>query len=484
MLLEIFRKFLVLYFYTVVALYGQSADNVASIEISQTDFSIERPFTISLIIPNSETRPTVSFPDIPGFIKKGIVTSTTSTEINEKNVISQVITQSYQARSAGSYLLQAFSLTVNGETISSEGATLTVRASGLGSSTPDLAQNTVNVVPDGSAFLSLRASKSAIYTGESVTLTLSFFVADNYPYVLNFTALDKQLQTILKKIRPANSWEENIAINELKPSEVTIGGKKFREFRIYQSVFFPLSNQTLIVPAVSLQLIRPRPIIGPPSAQTERVLFSSKPLAITVKPLPAHAMRGRVPVGLFRLEEILERPRIRAGQSIRYTFTVAGEGNIATLPTPILLNERDEMAIFPPEERHLLNHINNQIKGRKSFTYFIMPRQNGTVRLSNYFQWIYFNPQTARYDTLRPRLHLQVGGQGPRATASVSSSSTSLSGSKGFAAEASTGKSLYAGIEAMDSTRRSISISSLVRAVANVLIVIMLFGMIFVLFKK
>ncbi|WP_317171755.1 BatD family protein [Spirosoma validum] len=456
---------------------------MTSIEVSQTDFPIERPFTISVIIPNSETRPAINFPDIVGFTKKGIVTSTTSTEINEKNVISQVITQSYQARGPGSYRLQPFSLVVDGETIYSEGATLVVRSSASNSSMPNLAQNTVNVVPEGSAFLSLRASKSAIYTGESVALTLSFFVADNYPYVLNFTALDKQLQAILKKIRPVNSWEENIAINELKPTAVTIGGKKFREFRIYQSVFFPLSNQTLQLPAVSLQLIRPRPIIGPPSAQAEKVLFTSKPLVIAVKPLPAHALRGRVPVGLFRLEEVLERPRIGIGQSVRYTFTVAGEGNIATLPAPTILNERTDMDVFPPEERHLLSHISNQVRGRKSFTYFIVPHQHGSITLTNYFQWIYFNPQTARYDTLRPHLQLQAGGRSPLA-ATNTTVPTATTGSREITPEASVGKSLYAGIEAMDSTRQSISISSLVRAVANVLIVIMLLGMIFVFFRK
>ena len=479
MILEIFRKFLVLYFYVAAASFAQVADNVAAIELGQTDFPIERPFTISIIIPNSETRPSVAFPDIDGFDRKGIITSTTPTEINEKIVVSQVITQSYQAQTAGRFRLQPFSITINGETIRSEGAVLIVRPSPAGT-----AQITIAVMPEGAAFLSLRPSKSIIYTGESVAVTLSFFVADAYPYILNFTALDKQLQVILKKIRPANSWEENVAINELKPVPVIVGGKKFREYRLYHSVFFLLSNQHLRLPAVSLQLIRSRPVIGPPSAQVETLTFTSKPLTVLVRPLPTHSLRGKVPVGSFQLEETLDRPRIGSGQSVRYTFTVTGAGNIATLPAPSTLDERVDMDVFPPEERHTISHTGNQVTGRKSFTYFIVPHQNGIIPLANRFQWIYFNTQTARYDTLRPHLQLQVGGRGTMTVGNVAVPATSAKTNEENGSAALAGSSLYAGIEAMDSTHRSVSISVLIRAVANVLIVIMLLGMIFVFFRK
>ena len=484
MLLEIFRKFFVLYFYTTLAAFAQVADNTPVIELGQTDFPIERPFTISIIIPNSETRPIIAFPDIAGFSKKGIVTSATQTEVNEKTSISQVITQSYQAQAPGSFRLLPFSIVADGEIIYSEGTTLIVRSSLSSSGPANAAQNKLDVIPNGAAFLSLRASKSTIYTGESVALTLSFFIADNYPYVLNFTALDKQLQEILKKIRPINSWEESLNINELKPVPVVIGAKKFREYRIYQSIFFPLSNQALQLPAVTLQLTRSRPIIGPPSAQPEKVLFTSKPLVITVRPLPMHSLRGRIPVGLFRMEEKLERQRVGVGQSVRYTFTVAGEGNIATLPAPSLVDEGTDVDVFPPEERHILSHIGNQVVGRKSFTYFIVPHRNGVIPLANRLRWIYFNPHAARYDTLQPRLQLQVGGQTEIKANNLSIPSELATTNKETDPAATAGNSLYAGLAETDSTRQPISISTLIRSVANVLIVIMLLGMLFVFIKK
>lgn len=503
MFVAIFQKFIVLFFFCSILGFGQSVDNVASIEFGQIIFPIERPFAISLIIPNSETRATITFPDIAGFTKKGTSTSMSPVEVDGKIVTSQVITQNYQAKAAGRFRLLPFTIVVNGETIRSEGTTLLVKPASTAPGAVDAMRNTasdlenelnntrsasvnaplntIDISPGGAAFLSLRASKSSIYAGGGVSLTLSFFVADNYPFELSFQALDKQLQTITKKIRPTNSWEENLPINDLKPLSVIIGGKKFREYRLFQSVFFPLSNQSLRLPAVALQLGR-RPVIGPPSFQPETILFTSKPLTIAVRSLPVHPLRGRVPVGSFQLEESLERQHVAAGKSIRYTFSISGAGNVATLPAPVLLHERAELDVFPPEERHSISHSSNEIIGSKTFTYFVVPHQNGSISLANHFQWIYFDPQTARYDTLRPRLELRVGDN---ESVPLSNIGVLTGAANGEAVPgAPVGNSLYAGIEAMDSTHQPISMSVLIRSIANVLIVLMLLGMVFVLVKK
>jgi hypothetical protein len=165
-------------------------------------------------------------------------------------------------------------------------------------------------------------------------------------------------------------------------------------------------------------------------------------------------------------------------------LSIVGKGNIATLPAPSLLNERAGIDVFPPEERHTISHNNDEITGNKTFTYFIVPHQNGTVSLANHFQWIYFDPQNARYDTLRPRMQLHVGGKGPGAVVRTGLLSGSAIANGEAVPTASVGNSIYAGIETMDSARQSISISALIRSVANVLITLMLFGMVYVLVRK
>lgn len=482
-MLAIFRKFLVLSICCLNVCFGQVADNVAIIELGSSSFSLERPFTISVVTANSDTRPSLTFPDIPGFTKKGVLTTVRSPVGNEKVVSRQVITQNYQAQAAGRFVLAPFTIVVDGEVVRSEGAVLVVRSSAVMSTTATAVANAPPPPPAGAAFLALRTSKRAVYTGEGVALTLSFFVADSYPYILDFTALDRQLQAIVKKIRPANTWEENRPITELKPVPVVVGGRKYREIPLYQSVFYPLTARPLLLPAVTLRLSRPRPVIGPPSAEVETVAFNSKSVVVAVRALPPHPLRGRVAVGSFRLNEQLERQRVNVGESVRYRFTIEGEGNIAALPAPILPPATAEVDLFPPQEQHTADNTGIQVSGRKTYTYFVVPRQTGMIALGNQFQWIYFDPQRARYDTLRSRLVLQAGGGSPATVAEMSVSDVSgLPGDTVLAPVSS--RSLYAGIDALDSTHQPVSIPVLVRAVANVLIVLMLLGMIFVFFKK
>ena len=479
----IFRSIVVLFFLSVAS-FAQTPTEDPVIELDQTIFSIERPFTISVVIPNSENRVTVSFPDITGFTKKGVSTSLSPVETGGKTITNQIIRQTYQALAPGRYRLRPFSLSINGELVYSEGATLLVQPSASALAADEAALKQMNAAAKNAAFLSLRASKSTVYTGEGVALTLSFFVADNYPYILNFSGLNKQLQTITKKIRPINAWEENEPINELKPVSVSINGKKFREIRLYKSIFFPLSNQPIRLPAVSLQLNRPRPKIGPPEAQAETVTFSSQPLSVAVRSLPAHPLRGRVPVGLFQLEENLDKRQVNVEQSVRYTFTIIGEGNIATLSAPTILTENAQLNVFPPEEKHSVIHNGNQVSGSKTFSYFIVAHQNGDVSLANCFQWIYFDPQTARYDTLHPRTRLFVGTNKPLADNQALTPGTRPETIGETEPTYSTDRDLYKGIETLNSTNQPINLSVLFRAAANVLILIMLVGMIFIFFKK
>ncbi len=168
MLLAVFRKFIVLFFCGLCCCFSQSIGNVDVFEFSQTSFSIERPFTISVKVTNSETRPAVTFPDIPGFSKKGMLTTVTAPDISEKNGGNQIITQNYQARAAGRFVLPPFTITVNGEVLRSKGIVLVVRPSAMATVAANTTLTRSVLSPNGAAFLTLSASKPVVYTRQVV----------------------------------------------------------------------------------------------------------------------------------------------------------------------------------------------------------------------------------------------------------------------------------------------------------------------------
>ena len=124
--------------------------------IGETEFLIERPFVITVAIPDANTRPVLTFPDIPGFSKKGNSASITTIEVSGRQVVSQVITQSYQARQPGRYQLSPFVLTINDADVPVDGAELIVLAPPAASAP---GSNTLTAVPKNAAFCSYEQTK-------------------------------------------------------------------------------------------------------------------------------------------------------------------------------------------------------------------------------------------------------------------------------------------------------------------------------------
>ncbi|GAA4407691.1 BatD family protein [Nibrella viscosa] len=425
-----------------------------------TDFPIERPFTISVVIRDSEQRPIITFPTIPGFTKREISTSVITEEGGDKPIGSRIITQNYIAGKPGTYRLAPFTINIGKIAVRSEEATLTVRSiddeETLSANTP--------VVGKDAAFFAL-ATAASVYKGEGFPVKLSLYVAEDYPYELRFEHLEQQLQAMLKKIRPFDIWEENLGLTEVKRIPVTSKGKKYNEFRIYEAIYFPLTARTIRMPEVSLTMLAVKPGAG--RQKTENIKFTSASASIDVKRLPSHPLRDQVAVGSFRLQEGLERRGVRVGQSVRYDFRVIGEGNISALYAP-RVSLSDAIEVFPPKLQETKKRSIDGVSGYKTFQYFLVPKQNGLFPLEKTFQWIYFNPKIAKYDTLRPKMVLRVG----ETVATADTVRTNLPGS------------IYTGIEKLDSTEQAINWPVLVRAIANVLIALMIIGMIFLLFRK
>ena len=500
MRLVVFVVFLALYFYELNTVIGQPTDNPLVIEYSNTDFLIERPFTISLTIPNSDTRPTITFPDIPGLIRQGIAYSTTRSETGGREVVSQIIVQSYLATRPGTIRIPPFALTAAGQSVRSPGVVLTVRAV-----TSPIAAATATALVKAkndrqAAFLQTSVNQTSLYTGDGLRIRLSFFVAENYPFGIKFEQLETQVAAIVRQLRPVNAWEENDNIAELTPRPVVLNGRKYIEYRIYQATFFLLASRTGVgrlvnLSAVPLTVSRltnatptpASPVSGStaadkatsPISKIETVTFVSQPVTVTVRPLPPRKTAvpgsGQLTVGTFRLADDVDRSRVAVGQSVRYEIRIEGRGNIAGIQPPQSPPSGPNLDVFPPQVQEQIGRTDEQVSGYKRFRYFLIPKQKGKLRLADRFFWVYFNPQLGRYDTLRPQTVLSVGGSADSPAISIVPSDT-LDG---------TGRSsIYAGLEQTDSTATTVNWPVLIRAIANVLIILMILGTLFVFTRK
>jgi hypothetical protein len=251
-----------------------------------------------------------------------------------------------------------------------------------------------------SVFLAVSTTQNQPYVGQGFTLKFSLFIPDDNVTRYSFDRNDIQIPALIQKIRPKNCWEESFGLQEVKVSKVVFKSKKYTEYRFFQSSYFALDAKNIFIPSLSLQLLK----------NSEKVVFSSKPLVITPKELPNHPLKGKVPVGDFRLEESVSRNTIKTGDTIVYVSSVIGDGNSILWESK--LTESDYfLNFFPLGSQSSVFPFGDKMLGNKTERILIIPSQPGKFALKSYFNWIFFNTRTAAYDTLQSGAILAVSGQ-------------------------------------------------------------------------
>ena len=399
-----------------------------SIQLGPDQIAQNQGFTITITIQSERLRSYDAFPEFTGFTKRGTSSSSRTNIINGQVSTSQSITMTYAPTKQGTFTLPPFEMEVNGKKYKSPGKKVAVgspvqrqqRNNAFGHDPFDsffggnrnATKEFVDVEDD--AFIALVNSSDEVYVGEGFTTTIAFYLADNNRAPLQFHELGKQLSEILKKVRPANCWEENFNIENINGEPVTINNKRYTKYKIYQSAFYPLNSETIHFPSIGLEMIKYKVAKNPSffgqNRQEGFKTFYSKPRSVKVKELPPHPLKNEVSVGDYRLDEDINTTQIQTGQSFSYDFNVYGEGNISSIVKPNIANDNN-FDFYPPNLQQNINRRNNRVTGSKSFSYYGIPNEPGTYNLSDYFNWVFFNPKAEKYDTLTSELVLNVVGE-------------------------------------------------------------------------
>ena len=404
-----------------ISLYAQEQ---IEIELGPDEIAFNEMFTITVSVKNGRLKSYDNFPDITGLIKRGTSSSSSTNIVNGQISSSQSITQNYIPERKGTVKINAFSMKINDKEIKNKGKSVKIGPAKERARDPfrdpfdDIfsrrkqPQEFIDIKED--AFLALTSDKDEVYLGEGFTATIAFYVAESNRAPLQFYELGRQLSDILKKVKPTNCWEENFSIENINGEPVTIQGKRYTQYKIYQATYYPLNLEPIVFPSVGLEMIKFKVARNPSffgrNRQEDFKLFNSKVKRVKVIDLPPHPLRERVSVGIFRLDESISVLEVVTGQSFNYDFDIYGEGNISAVEKPITLND-DNFDFYSPNIKQNINRRNNRVTGYKSFKYFGIPNEPGNYNLSDYFFWIFFNPDKKMYDTLTSKVRLRVVGE-------------------------------------------------------------------------
>ena len=396
------------------------------VELGPDQLGINETFTIKVTLSNEKIKSYDQFPEIPGFQKQGISQSSSMNIINGQMSSSNSIIQYYKPSRKGQFTLPKFPVLINGQAAASPGKRITVTdaaasaPSGGNAFDPfadffgrnEAIPEFVEIADD--AFFAVNIDKSEVYAGEGFTMDISFFMSEQNQAPFQFYEAGKQLDAILKKLKPANAWEENFSITTIEPQTVERNGKKWVKFKVFESTFFPFSEGKIEIPRVPWEMIKYKvaknPSLFGANRQEDFKTFYSSPKTITVKPLPPHPLKSEVPVGIFQLRENITTLDAKTGEGFNYNFGIAGIGNINSLAAPKRLPATN-LNTFDPNVRQQINRGYGQISGIKEFDYFVTLNEAGEYPLDQYFSWIYFDPEREVYDTLKPQALIRVTGE-------------------------------------------------------------------------
>lgn len=465
-------------------------NNDVSVIIGEKNITLEDPFIVTVIIKlvGDAQKPNCIFPELPNFSKRGFSKSTSRSFVNGEPVSTCTITQNYAAKKEGTLKVPHFKVTVDGIDLKSESFVVkvgkptnknldkkevnsqdspnlkTLESSDKKEDFTDFIQGNAtseitNLNTKEDAFLSLISSKSSVYVGEGFTVTFALYVADNNTAELDFDQNGIQIAAITKKIKPENCWEESFGITETQQNQVTIKGKKYMQYKFYEATFYPLNNRPIVFPSVSFRLLKFTPEKNG-QKKSSFVSFNTSPFKIIAKELPPHPLKNEVSVGQFSLKESSDKYKVSTGKSVRYDLQIMGDGYNIKLPQ---LKNNSIFDFFPPKIIASVNPQNDKIITTKSLTFQIIPKRAGNFALEKYFRWIYFNTSTEKYDTLKSSILLGVSGQTIK-TADTPTEATTV----------------YDSLENLDSSMEQSNFTKILKDEANILIVIMLAGIIYI----
>jgi hypothetical protein len=460
------------------AVYAQSVQ----ITLGPDEVGENQAWTITITAQNDRLKSYDNFPEISGFRKRGTSTQSSTNIINGQISSSQSVITTYLPVKQGIITVPSFTMKVNDKPISVPGKKVKVGPpvqqqrdplrdffdrpdDFFGKGEPEF----VDIKED--AFLALTTSKDEVYVGEGFNTTISFFVATENRAPLQFYELGKQITEILKKVKPVNCWEENFNIENIEGESITINGKDYTQYKIYQATLYPLNTEPVAFPAFDMQMIKYKVAKNPSffgqNRKEDFKTFRSKPKRVNVKPLPPHPLKDVVAVGDYHLEERMRNVDIETGNSAPYEFNIYGEGNISAIEKPLLKRDGN-FEFYEPNVQQNITHQKNRVTGTKSFNYFMIPKEPGQYKLGDYFQWVYFNPAKAKYDTLKSKLTVYVTGESK----------------KNEAIQSNDLGSFYDKIDNADNTLQPVTNNQWQKWIFNGFIVVMVGAAVFLVFKK
>lgn len=366
-----------------------------------------KTFTLQLIYPLQELRP--DFEKLQVDTKNGftLVKIDSTDQVMRPNMDDPFAMMAYmQGRSRSGYKARVYSIKIKAP--KKTGRMEVGEISWLINGEKYLLTNNIAVeirrsFDDDALTATLKPNKTTIYEGEQIYLTLGFHTYDHFAgglqaidmnmgndFIVHRNELNNlEFQPVENAPRESQASAKFAWLSPTKSGNLQIEPFKFKYVKRGEPKIVN-QNKSGNGFSMSFQSVKQENI----DAET-----SSRPIKITVKPLPEEDKPEDFSgmVGNYSFKAEVDKKNLKVGEALTLSLTLKGDGTPGTITDPKLPDFGDFRAV-PPE-----NNITKKISGSKLITtkttkIFLYPKKKGNFTIPAItFSW--FNPSKKKYES-------------------------------------------------------------------------------------
>lgn len=394
--------------------YAQGPSFTAS--LSQASVGVNEQFQITFSL-NAEGK-NFQAPSMKDFYVISGPSQSSSMQFINGNM-SQSISYSYilQPKNEGTFKIGSASIESNGKLLKSNAVSIAVaKNNATGSAGGE--ENLTKQIEDN-VYIKVIVSKTNVMRGEAIKVTYKLFTKID---MLNFN---------LTKAPTLNGfWSHEVNMSkQLELKTEVIEGVRFNTAELKKTVLFPQREGNLELDVMEAEtVVRVRtnkrrqqrgndpfqdlfddPFFGGGYGyQDMKFVLKSKPVKITVNPLPANAPASfSGAVGEFSMESFIDKPETKANEPVTLKVKISGTGNLKLLD-PIQLQLPKDIETYDPKIADNISANQNGVSGSRSFEYLLIPRHSGQYKVKP-FEFSYYSLEKKKYISLSsPEFMLKV----------------------------------------------------------------------------
>ena len=244
-------------------------------------------------------------------------------------------------------------------------------------------------------FITTSVDKKRAYVGEQVTLSFKFY-----------RRVDLWDQPRYQAPDLTGFWVEDIEGQE--DYYEIVDGIRYVVVEMKTALFGTSAGTATVGPATLTYRAQSAPVTFFPRAGPQRTL-TTDPIEVEILPLPAEGRPAdfRGAVGSYTFKASLESREVDQWKPVTLRISVAGRGNIRTVPDPEL-PELPEFKVYESGTSTSTSTKNGIVSGRKTYEYVLVPQTAGEKTVPP-IDLSFFDPERGAYRTVEtPELTLSV----------------------------------------------------------------------------